>query len=149
MVSANVCFDENIFPNKPQMSLASLVCTTPVPSSSKLSPPSYLDYISVPWINEDEPIHKSALQVPTPPTPPPAPLLAPPILCMPSLPPFEPSLFAVELPTSAPLQLSQSPSPGPHLSGSEPNSTIRRSKCKGKALAYFPAVQSADISTKC
>ena len=54
VVSANVHFDENVFPHKLKPS-APEVHAQPIVSSSKSPPPSYANYVSVPWFSEDEP----------------------------------------------------------------------------------------------
>ena len=53
MVSANVRFDEHVFPHRPA---ATPVPTQPVASSSKLPPPSLQDYVTVIWF-DDEPTY--------------------------------------------------------------------------------------------
>ena len=141
VVSANVKFDEYVFLHKPQMSIQPSVRTPPSTSSSKLPPPSYSDYTSVPWFSDDEP-ESRATQLPLPPPPKsPSPLLSP--TASPKAPqqspPTVPSSTAVEPPTSILLL-------PPCTTMPEPNT--RKSTHKGKVLACFPAIQSAEVSTK-
>ena len=65
VVSANVHFDENVFPHKPKPS-APEVHAQPIVSSSKSPPPSHANYVSVPWFSEDEPEGTSFVHPPPP-----------------------------------------------------------------------------------
>ena len=134
VVSANVKFDKNIFPHKPQTTIQPQVRTSPVASSSKV-PPSYSDYTSVPWLDDDD-NNKPKSQ---PHVPPPAPVLikapSPPPSPPQPIPPVPPLSTVVEPPTLEAPATSQPTTPEP---------TVRRSTCKGKEPEQNPIILMAE-----
>ena len=146
VVSTNGCFDKNMFPHKPKPS-APEVHAQPIILSSKSPPPSYTNYISVPWFSEDEPEGTSSVH-PPPPSHPTSPFHHVPQahqMPPPASPPLDaPMSTIVEPPISIWQLLPWTPSPN-SLKGKQP---ICRSECKVKQPACFPAAQIAEADIK-